>query len=628
MSGIVGIVQQSAPIDRKLLEEMTDFLAFRGPDAQKTWCEGAVGFGHALLCTAREGRKERQPASLDGEVWITADARLDARTELIAELEAKGLPKLNGATQAQLILYAYQVWGDECVAHLLGDFVFAVWDGRRRRLFCARDHLGIKPFYYAHLGDLLAFSNSLNCLRLHPGVSDRLNDLTIADFLLFEENQDVTTTAFADIGRLPPAHILTWSEGALRVARYWTLPVDGPSHFGRASEYVEHFRELLRTAVADRTPDSVGVMMSGGLDSTTVAAAAKGVLAARALSFDLQAYAVVYDRLIPDQERHYTGLAAKALSIPVHFMALDRYELFERWDQWGVCSPEPAISPLAAISFDCLQAISANHRVVLTGFGGDPLLSTSLSAYFAKLLRQRKFGAAMAGLARYLTTEGRLSRLYLRTRLRILRSRFQRTGSYPPWLSRDLASRLDLPHRWKQLSDAESVDRALLEDAPRPEAYEATISPFWPSLFEDYDPGVSCVPLDFRHPFFDLRLLRFLLSLPALPWCADKQLLRTAMRGVFPDEIRLRRKSPAAGDAVVERMRRSRRCWKDLIAPSPQLANYVDWSRVPEPSGERDDEQLWVNLRAFSLNLWLNSSYLFRRTPERGGPSSVLLSYI
>jgi len=629
MSGIVGIVQQSGPVDRKLLTEMTDYLAFRGPDAQKTWCDGTVGFGHALLSTSRGAEKELQPASLDGEVWITADARLDARAELIAELEAKGCPKLNGATHAQLILHAHQVWGDECVAHLLGDFVFAIWDGRRRKLFCARDHLGIKPFYYAHLTDSLAFSNTLNCLRFHPGVSDQLNELAIADFLLFEANQDVATTAFANIRRLPPAHTLTLSEGVLRIARYWTLPVDGSIHFRRASECLERFQELLCSAVVDRTTDSVGVMMSGGLDSTTVAAAAKGMFGPRSLPIDLQAYTVVYDRLIPDQERHYTGLAARALGIPVHFMALDRYELFERWDQWGVCSPEPASSPLAAISFDCLQMISANHRVALTGYGGDPALSTSLSACFAKLLRQRKFGTALAGLLRYLTTEGRLSRLYLGTRLRILRSKFQKGDSYPPWLSRDFSSRLDLLHRWEQLGGVESADRRLLEGAPRPEAYEATASPFWPSLFEGHDPGVACVPLEFRHPFFDLRLLRFLLSLPALPWCADKQLLRKAMRGVFPDEIRLRRKSPAAGDAVVELMRRSQRCWRDLIAPSPQLANYVDWSRVPEPSGERDDEQLWVSLRPFSLNLWLNSSYLTHHTPERGRPSSfVPLSYI
>ncbi len=624
MSGIVGIVQKSAvPLDQKLLQELTEYLAFRGPDALRTWCDGSVGFGHALLRTTRESPADHQPASLDGEVWITADARLDARAELILELEAKGRPKLNTATDAQLILHAYQVWGNDCVAHLLGDFVFAIWDSRLQRLFCARDHLGVKPFYYAHLADSLAFSNTLNCLRLHPGVSERLNDLAIADFLLFEENQDVTITVFADILRLPPAHILTWSEGALRVTRYWTLPVDGPSHFRRASECVERFQELLRVAVADRVTDSVGVMMSGGLDSTTVAAAAKGVLEARSLPADLQAYTAVYDRLVPDQERYYTGLAARALGIPVHFMVLDRYELFERWEKMGARSPEPASSPLAAAAFDQLQMISANHRVVLTGFGGDPALSTSLSAYFAKLLRKRKFVPAVAGLARYLTAEGRLSRLYLRTRLRILLSKIQERSLYPPWLSRDFSSRLQLEERWEQFNSAESPDRRLLEDSPRPEAYEATASSFWPGLFEEYDPGVTCVPLDFRHPFFDLRLLRFLLSLPALPWCADKQLLRTAMHGVFPDEIRLRRKSPVASDPIVELIRRSHRRWKDSIAPSPQLDSYVDWSRVPELSGERDAEKMWLTLRALSLNFWLQVYSHTLPAPERADRSFV-----
>ena len=623
MSGLVGIVQQSVPIDQKLLTEMTDYLAFRGPDAQNTWCQGTVGLGHALLSTTQKLENEYQPASLDGEIWITADARLDARAELIAELEAKGCPKLDGATSAQLILYAYCVWGDECVAHLLGDFVFAIWDSRKRRLFCSRDQLGVKPFFYASLRGSLAFSNTLNCLRLHPDVSDRLNDVAIADFLLFEENQDVSTTAFADIRRLPPAHTLTWSDGTLRIARYWTLPVVGPSYFARASECVARFRDLFNTAVADRTTDSVGVMMSGGLDSTTVAAAAKGCFGTHSLPLDIQAYTAVYDQLIPDQERHYSGIAARALGIPVHFMALDRYQPFERWEQPGVCPPEPSSSPLAAASFDCFQVIATKHRVVLTGHGGDPALSTSLSAHFAKLFRQRKFAAALLGLARYLTTKGRFSRLYLRTRLHILRTKLQTDDSYPPWFSRDFSSRCDLLHRWQQLSNAEPVDQHLLEDAPRPEAYREMFSPSLPGQFEDYDAGVTCMPLDIRHPFFDLRLLRFLLSLPALPWCADKQLLRMGTGGVLPDDIRFRRKSPAAGDAVVELVRRSRKRWKGSIVLSPQLASYVDWNRVPEPWAVRDNEQSWITLRAFALNLWLLALSHRRLAPAKAEESCV-----
>src|SRR5439155_8594613 len=106
---------------------------------------------------------------------------------------------------------------------------FAIWDGRRRRLFCARDHFGVKPFFYSSSPGSFIFSNTLNALRLHPGVSDALNEPAIGDFLLFDFNQNPATTTFADIQRLPAAHCLTWSaEQGLKIRRYWSLAVDHP----------------------------------------------------------------------------------------------------------------------------------------------------------------------------------------------------------------------------------------------------------------------------------------------------------------------------------------------------------------------------------------------------------------
>src|SRR5205814_3377875 len=144
--------------------------------------------------------------------------------------------------------------------------------GARRSLFCARDHLGVKPFYYAELGRTVLFSNTLDCLRLHPRVSGELNDAVIADFLLFGANQESDTTSFRDIRRLPPAHCITWSREATRRRRYWTLPVEEPISFRRGDEYAERFKDLLRAALRDRLRTRrVGVLMSGGLDSTTLA---------------------------------------------------------------------------------------------------------------------------------------------------------------------------------------------------------------------------------------------------------------------------------------------------------------------------------------------------------------------
>ncbi len=137
---------------------------------------------------------------------------------------------------------------------LSGDFAFAIWDGPQQRLFCARDQFGVVPFFYATIGKSLIFSNTLNCLRLHPEVSDRLNEGAIADFLLFSMNMDMaTTTFFADIQKLPPAHTLIWSEGEVRVRRYWQLPEAVEYlRYQRPEEYVEQFRELFERSVASR----------------------------------------------------------------------------------------------------------------------------------------------------------------------------------------------------------------------------------------------------------------------------------------------------------------------------------------------------------------------------------------
>src|SRR5439155_12949958 len=177
LSSSVGIINlYGKQVNKKLLRQMTDFMAYRGPNAQHVWMNGHVGFGHTMLQTTFESEREQQPCSLDGKVCITADARVDGRDDLIRHLRSKGREIQSSVTDVELILHTYHVWDDDCVQHLIGDFAFAIWDGRQQRLFCARDHFGIKPFYYARLERCLIFSNTLNSIREHPAVSDALND--------------------------------------------------------------------------------------------------------------------------------------------------------------------------------------------------------------------------------------------------------------------------------------------------------------------------------------------------------------------------------------------------------------------------------------------------------------------
>jgi asparagine synthase (glutamine-hydrolysing) len=218
---------------------------------------------------------------------ITANARIDAREDL----------KLS---DAELILNAYKKWGEACVNHLIGDFAFAIWDEREQRFFCARDHFGVKPFYFTYIDNEFAFSSSLNALRLNPKVSNTLNEVAVGDYLVFGVNQDLSTTIFKDIQRLPPGHTLTVANGSITTRRYWTPEPSAEVRFRDPESYVERFKELFARAVSDRLrTDRVSISMSGGLDSTSLAAVARDQID------DVHAFTVVYDSLFPDVERWF-----------------------------------------------------------------------------------------------------------------------------------------------------------------------------------------------------------------------------------------------------------------------------------------------------------------------------------
>ena len=602
MSGIVGIVNRDGvPVDPRLLRRLTAALSARGPDDQRVWLDGAIGFGHAWLRTT-DATPRPQPLGLDGRLWIVADARLDDRSAVAGELDERGHGALDAAGDAAVILHAYRRWGDDCLGHLFGDFVFAIWDGAGRRLFCARDQFGVKPFFYARTATGLVFSNTLDCLRLHPDVSDAVNEQAIGDFLAFGMNQDPATTAFDAIRRLPAAHRLT-GAGRLDARRYWTLPIDGTIRYRRRQDYVERFDELFGRAVADRLQCSrAGVLMSGGLDSTSVAAAAQRCLSRQVSGFELRAYTTVCERLFADPERRYASLAAGALAIPIDYQVVDDYQLFERWDEPQLRRPEPEADPLAAAHVDLLRNVAGHSRVALTGYGGDAAFRVPLG-YATGLVKRGRVPRLARELAQYVVTCRRLPRVRVGTHLRgWLGARKPSPTPQPGWLDPAFAARLELCARNR---------RAGTEPPPihptRPAAYQLLSSTDWPAIFESHDAGVTGVPIDVRHPFFDVRLVEYLLAIPPMPWCFDKTILRLAMRGVLPDAVRLRPKAVAAGDAVVAVLGRPAAQWVDRFEPVPALGAYVRRDRVPRLYGEEDSASVWSGLRPLCLNYWLAS---------------------
>ncbi len=548
MSGFVGIANlDGAPVDRELLERMARALAFRGPDGVSVRCDGPIGLGHALLRTDDVGRAEAGLASSGGGLQIVADARLDGREDALAALSPESRSRLRKASDAALILQLYAERGEPGLDALIGDFAFAIWDGPRCRLVARRDHFGVKPFFYSRVGGALVFGNTLRCLLLHPRVQRVADEEVIADFLVTGENPQLGATFFRDVRRLAPAHGLVARGDSVSVSRYWELPVADDVRYRRGEEYIERFTELFRRAVADRLPARrVSLAMSGGLDSTSVAALAREVMDGRGAPDALCAFTGVYERLLPDDEGHYAGLVARHLAIPILTSAADDCELFATLGRASATAPQPVIDPLEA-GDDLYRAAAAHSRVLLTGHGGDPAFRSS-PFYLVGLLRRGRVRRLARETLRHLLDFRRPPATGARTFWRRTLRPPDPFAAYPSWLEPGFEARWNLRERWRE--SQRPLGRVESAHPTRPEAHAALQASAWPNHFEYLDPGTAVAHLEVRHPFFDVRLLRFVLGIPAIPWCVHKELMRRCMRGRLPEAVRIRPKSPLRGHAV------------------------------------------------------------------------------
>jgi asparagine synthase (glutamine-hydrolysing) len=598
LSGFVALFQRNdAPVDRALVHGMTSFLSFRGPDASSTWCSGPVGMGHTLLRTTRSSANERQPMGFDGQCWIASDARLDRRDELRDELISAGRDVARSACDGELILHAYMAWSDDCVLRLRGDFSFAIWDARGRRVFCARDHFGIKPFYYAVTRDFFVCSNTLDCVRLHPNVSDELNDEAVADFLLFGLNCNKETTTFKDVQRLAPAHRLSASIEDVTTRRYWSLPVDGRIRYKRNEEYVEHFRENLRLAVADRMDaDGAAIFLSGGMDSGAVAATAREL--AHETGTDLKAFTVTYEQLIGDREGYFAKQTADFLKIPIEILSMDHVRPFEFADA-EFAMPEPLDDPLASGLYEQFGAVARHGRVVLDGEGIDNLMHFQLKPYLKDLMRRGEFGTLIGAAAGYLWKKrGRRDWLSQGRTASSARKR----PALPEWIASNLARRLNLEERGSvEVLPGLSPSHPIL-----PDAHASFELPHWARMFETSDAGLTRERIEVRYPFLDLRVVEFVLALPPYPLFLDKGLEREAMRGKLPAAALNRPKSPLTSDPAMAALGDRGREFATSWTWDPEIRRYVDVEKLScEWPYSRTGSYC---IRAACFNFWLQES--------------------
>lgn len=422
----------------------------------------------------------------------------------------------------------------------------------------ARDPFGIEPLYWSQAGGDLVVSKSLP--EMLERVPRDLDERTLLDFLAFGQNIDPARTFYRDVHRVPAGHRLIESDGAVRVERYWSLPQETIRI--RERDAVERFRELFTRAVLDACgTDRVAVSMSGGVDSTAATAAL-----VRLRRDNVSAVTVVYDRLIPDVERPWAQRAADALNIPIEFHIADDYELFERWDDPIVRGVEPLDDPVTARYVDTMRMLAARAPVALTGQGGDAVLYTSHS-YFFDLLKRFRISRIVREAGRYALTRHHRPPL-------LFRSQFRRALGItkPPILPRWLRVDDELRDRWESFWNPNGPRLHPL----RNEAARLITGVHWANSFEALSSSWTRLPLRIAAPYFDTRLVEFLFSLPPMPHFADKDILRRAMRGWLPDDIRLRPKTPLAEDPVLVLFNREPRKWIDVVMRSHALEPFID----------------------------------------------------
>jgi asparagine synthase (glutamine-hydrolysing) len=587
VSGIAGIYfLDGRPVRREQLEKMNQVQRHRGPDRGAVWYDGAVGLGHRMLQTTVESLHEVLPL-VEGtaDLAITADARIDNREELISQLDFKKQSSAEIA-DSELILAAYSKWGEHCPEYLLGDFAFVVWDGRQRMLFCARDHFGVKPFYYYYLPrHFFVFASEIKGLLCSSEVPRQLNELQIGDYLsgLFE---DKGTTFYQNILRLPPAHWLTIAARGASLHSYWSLDPSRELQLNSADDYAAAFCESFTEAVRCRLRSAfpIGSHLSGGLDSSAVTCTARQVWDEND-GTQWHVFSNIFDDVPECDERPFiNAVLAQGGYIP-HYIHADGSSPLMDLERVFWHQDEPFIGPNHFLPWQLNRAVSeAGVRVVLDGFDGDTTVSHG-AARFTELAYAGKwqmFAHEANGVSRHFNvTPHRLLETYgvvvleelakkqrwlafatainqINRSLQASRSellwrhglkpilQFQMIGkrtssqtSIEPIINAEFACQIGLKERLRDLKR----DRLTPPRTAREEQWQKLTSGFFTTVLELSDRSAAAFSIEGRHPFMDKRLIELCLAMPPEQklhngW--SRSVMRHGLSGILPEEIRWR----------------------------------------------------------------------------------------
>jgi asparagine synthase (glutamine-hydrolysing) len=496
---------------------------------------------------------------------ITADARIDNREALIQDLH---LPKEPGQviSDTALILRAYEKWGRDCTDHLLGAFVFTIWDPREHHLFCVQDHFGLRPFYYYHdQGEFFAFASEIKALLELESVPREFNQVRIAEHLMAPVEEDVTRTYFRHIHRTAPAHALIVRQDTLRKIQYWSLDPNQEVHLSSDEEYAERFRGLFEEAVQSRlrSVGPVGSELSGGLDSSSVTCQAAQILRDTGDDTSIHTFSVVFDEALGKDEHPYIDAVLEKYSeLKSHLIWGDKKSPIDEWGKLYRYLDEACEAPNVYIPLRANQlAQEKGMRVVLSGFDGDTTISHG-RGYFYQLRNEKKWMRLAREVGAYAKRIGDSPRGAIWSWIK--GPLFSLPGMSQFLDARRLARsffRKDEPQNETTEDDVQAWQRALRSELRKEvEPYLRRAGDTVPDTEREHhhrlltQPAMQRTPyleshlgsmssVVNRYPFFDKNLIEFCLALPPQQKIRNgwsRLILRHGMDGVLPSPIQWR----------------------------------------------------------------------------------------
>lgn len=555
------------------------------PGRVSIFADGEVALAH--LADERPLPFDADLPLRDGDLLVAGTLRIDAQEALRAALSFDSPHALGAASDARLVALAYRRWSDQLAEHLIGDYAFVVWDRRAGRLVCARDPHGNRQLFWGRAGSLFALGSTIEVVRALPGVSSELHESSLVSLLRDGWVDEAERTVFRDVRRLPAAHTLVFDGNSVpTLRRHWDFPVPAPIRYRRDADYVEHFTEVLNATLRDRLrADAAAVLLSGGMDSSTLAVAAQR--AAPAVS--LRAFTMTYPTLAPSDDDTLSIDVARRLGMAHEVLDLDHTRVLSHLDHMESLPSQPLDDSDLALARESLVPLAAFAPIAIDGEDGDWLLQAPT---LLGQLRTQPLAEVIGSWSRYWWRTGRRPWMGLEWRDRWRRWRHGDGPGRAPWMRADVRDA------------APAGTRSRPEHPLRPRNVRALSSPLWDAGYESLAPATTLQPILHTLPLVDPRIFAFVFALPPVPWCQHKQLFRAAMRDDLPPAVLAREKTPLAG-YIEARVAQWRADGGAETTISDRVAPWVDIAAVREVFRSGAPYEVIEAWRVLQVDRWL-----------------------